>query len=158
MPPEIGRKQICIVGLGGGGFHGEAELIISNLTTEPDLVLIFAGPNGGIKEWRTKGNIVGEYVVESPTLIGTSKFSSVLRLHANFWAALRILRKEDIGLVLGVGTSQFIPFALAARLLGCKSFFVESITRIQRPSLTQRLVKKTRLASRVFDFASIMRG
>lgn len=151
-------NKICIVGLGGGGFHGESELIVSRLDVPPELVLIYSGPKGGIKEWRTQGRITAEYVVESPTLIGTSTLSSVSRLIKNFFAALLIIKKEQIALVIGVGTSQIIPFGAAARLLGRKVLFVESITRVNQPSATQRLVKKFRLANHLYDFSNAVKG
>lgn len=63
------------------------------------------------------------------------------RLLVNFWEAFRILRKERPRVILSTGAGPVVPFAIVGKLLfGTKVVFVETITRIERPSLTGRLM------------------
>lgn len=59
----------------------------------------------------------------------------------NLWEAWRILRRERPTLILSTGAGPSVPFALVGRyLFGCRIIFIETITRIQHPSLTGRIM------------------
>ena len=145
-------KRVCIVGLGGGGFHGEAEQVISLISQDTELVLIFSGPDGGILRWLTSHKICASYKVHSPQLIGEGKWRLLYRIPTNFIAAMKIIAEHDVDLVIGVGTIQILPFAFAAKLLGCKAWFYESITRVHEPSMTGKLVARLRAVDRIYYY------
>jgi len=54
-----------------------------------------------------------------------------------FWLVPRLRPR----VVLTTGAGVAVPFAWVARLLGARVVFVESLTRIDRPSLTYRLLR-----------------
>ena len=59
----------------------------------------------------------------------------------NLWEAWRILRKERPQVILSTGAGPAVPFALVGRLLyRTHVVFVETLTRIERPSLTARIM------------------
>ena len=59
----------------------------------------------------------------------------------NLWEAFTILRKERPSLILSTGAGPVVPFALIGRLFfRTRVVFVETITRIDRPSLTGRIM------------------
>ena len=59
----------------------------------------------------------------------------------NLWEAWWILRRERPTVILSAGAGLAVPFALVGRLLfGVRVIYVETITRISRPSLTGRLM------------------
>jgi UDP-N-acetylglucosamine:LPS N-acetylglucosamine transferase len=63
------------------------------------------------------------------------------RLLLNLWEAWRILRRERPRVILSTGAGPVVPFAFVGRLLfGTKVIFVETITRIHKPSLTARIM------------------
>lgn len=63
------------------------------------------------------------------------------RLLLNFWEAFQILRKERPLVILSTGAGPVVPFAIVGKLLfGTRVVFVETLTRIERPSLTGRLM------------------
>jgi len=66
----------------------------------------------------------------------------------NLWEAWRILRRERPEVILSTGAGPAVPFALVGRLLGCTVVFVETVTRIEAPSLTGRIMY--RLAQHFF--------
>jgi beta-1,4-N-acetylglucosaminyltransferase len=56
-------------------------------------------------------------------------------------AAWRILKRERPDVILSTGAGPVVPFALLGRAcFGCRVVFVETVTRLHRPSLTGRLM------------------
>jgi len=63
------------------------------------------------------------------------------RVLKNLWEAFVILRRERPHVILSTGAGPAVPFALVGRLFfATRVVFVETITRIERPSLTARLM------------------
>lgn len=58
----------------------------------------------------------------------------------NLWEAWRILRKERPTLLLSTGAGPAVPFALVGKLLGIRTIFIETFTRVTQPSLTGRIM------------------
>lgn len=58
----------------------------------------------------------------------------------NFVEAFKILRREKPAAILTVGAGPAVPFAIVGRLLGIPTVYVETLTRICKPSLTGRLM------------------
>lgn len=59
----------------------------------------------------------------------------------NLWEGYQILHKERPQVVLSTGAGPAVPLALIGRFLfKARIVFVESITRIERPSLTGRIM------------------
>ena len=57
----------------------------------------------------------------------------------NFWEAFWILRRNPPLIILSTEAEPVVPFAIVRRLFfGTRVVFVETITRINRPSLTGR--------------------
>jgi len=73
---------------------------------------------------------------------------NVLSLVRNLWLAWRLLRELRPAVVVGTGAGVSVPFFWLSRLVGAKAVYVESLTRIERPSLSLRLVRP--VASRVY--------
>jgi len=63
------------------------------------------------------------------------------RFFLNLWEAFRILLRERPQVILSTGAGPVVPFALVGRFLfGCRIVFVETITRIQAPSMTGKIM------------------
>jgi len=59
----------------------------------------------------------------------------------NLWEAYLILWRERPTVILSTGAGPVVPFALVGRLFfGTRVVFVETITRIHRPSMTGRIM------------------
>jgi UDP-N-acetylglucosamine:LPS N-acetylglucosamine transferase len=63
-----------------------------------------------------------------------------IRILSQFVFALRCIKKERPQMILSTGALIGVTFAIAAKLFNVKIVFVESRTRINRPSLTARIV------------------
>ena len=66
----------------------------------------------------------------------------------NLRLALRLVRRERPRVVLTTGAGLAVPFAWLARLSGARVVYVESLTRVDRPSLACRLIRP--VAERVY--------
>ena len=84
----------------------------------------------------TEGSLVGEKVwwAFSPTN------RNLVNLVRNFFLALYVLLKEKPELVMTTGAGVAVPFLILAHLLGARTVFIESITRVDSLSLSARLV------------------
>ena len=64
-------------------------------------------------------------------------FVNLLR---NFFVAFQVIIKERPQILLTTGAGVAVPFIIFAKLLGSKTVFVESFTRVKELSLSARLV------------------
>ncbi|AFY27557.1 glycosyltransferase [Cyanobium gracile] len=62
-------------------------------------------------------------------------------LWRNLLLAVRVLREERPTLILTTGAGVAVPFVLLGKLFGCRTVFIESVTRIHTLSLSARLVR-----------------
>lgn len=58
----------------------------------------------------------------------------------NFPLAFNILRKEKPSALISTGAGIAVPFIVAARILGIKTLYLESITRFEELSMSARIV------------------
>ena len=145
--------RICVLGLGGGGFHWEAQRIISSVSRPLELVLVYAGPAGGLDYWMTDDVVAAKHIVRSPSLTGDSAVHKIVGVIVNIFRAFRILRSEKPDITLAVGTAQAVPFGIAARLLRLNFWYVESVTRMRKPCRTTILIRRYNLASRIYFYS-----
>jgi UDP-N-acetylglucosamine:LPS N-acetylglucosamine transferase len=90
--------------------------------------------------------ITGRAVTTPPGLAGERMVRAhgpttrnLLTLLRNALLALRVLRHERPELIIATGAGVAVPFLILGRLLGARTVYVESITRIESLSLTARL-------------------
>jgi UDP-N-acetylglucosamine:LPS N-acetylglucosamine transferase len=73
---------------------------------------------------------------------------AVLNLLRNAATAVRLVTSARPRVVLTTGAGVAVPFAWVGRLLRARVVYVESLTRIERPSLSCRLIAP--VASRIY--------
>lgn len=73
--------------------------------------------------------------------------ASIFAFVKTFFVAYRVIQKERVNAVAVIGCSHSVPILAAARLTGCRTAFIESITRADRLSRTGQIVYSSRLAS-----------
>ena len=65
---------------------------------------------------------------------------NIKNLIKNTFVALRVLRKEKPDLVISSGAAVAVPFFYIAKLMGKKLIYIEVFDRIDKPTLTGKLV------------------
>lgn len=71
------------------------------------------------------------------------------RFFLNLIEAFSILRRERPDVILSTGAGPVVPFAIMARFLfRARVIYVETLTQVERPSLTGRIMRY--LANRLF--------
>lgn len=85
---------------------------------------------------------------ESAIFLHAPATRSVGRLLRDIPLAWRVLRRVRPRVVLTTGAGFALPFAWIGKLLGAQVVYVETVTRIERPSLSCRLTAP--VASRVY--------
>ena len=73
---------------------------------------------------------------------------SIPNLLRNLRLAVRLLRDERPSVILTTGAGVAVPFAWIGRLMGIRTIYVESVTRIDELSLSARLIAP--VATQVF--------
>jgi UDP-N-acetylglucosamine:LPS N-acetylglucosamine transferase len=73
---------------------------------------------------------------------------NLVTLVRNLVLAWRVIRTVRPRVVLSTGAGTAVPFAWVARLHGARVVFVESVTRIEGPSLSCRMLRP--IAARVY--------
>jgi beta-1,4-N-acetylglucosaminyltransferase len=58
----------------------------------------------------------------------------------NLVLAFRLVREQRPRAIVSTGAGVAVPFAVAGRLHGARVVYVESLTRVDKPSLTGRLI------------------
>ena len=66
---------------------------------------------------------------------------NVPNLLRNLGLAMRVVPRLRPTVILTTGAGVAVPFAWIGRLFGSRVVYVESLTRIDRPSLTYRLIR-----------------
>ena len=65
---------------------------------------------------------------------------SIKALIINTKIAVRILKKERPDLIISTGAAVAVPFFWIGNLMGTKNIYIEVFDRINRPTLTGKLV------------------
>ena len=66
---------------------------------------------------------------------------NIKNLIKNTFLAIRILRKERPKLIISTGAAVAVPFFYLGKLMGAKTVYIEVFDRIDKPTLTGKLVK-----------------
>jgi len=75
-----------------------------------------------------------EYCVEDPE-------RNPLKVIKTFFQTIKILSKEKPDVIISTGAGVAIPACYIGRLFGSKIIFIESYSRVTKPSLSGRLAK-----------------
>ncbi|MBI5467815.1 MAG: hypothetical protein HY891_01670 [Deltaproteobacteria bacterium] len=160
--PGTGGKKKVIVTLTGGGFLWEAQALINGLGKDLEYHFVTVsdalGKVGVIDIPAGEVHVIGK--------ITTMRNRSLWRIARNaivsFMDAYGVVKKADPEAVICVGTSIAVPLCFWAKFFRKKAIFVESITRVSKPSLTGRIISALRLCDRFYvqwpEAAGLYRG
>lgn len=144
----IGRQRI-IMSLSGGGFLWQSRAVASGLAESFELHYVLP------EDPSAYGSAsLPEGPFHQISCITTLADRSLLRRASNtvrgLWETFRIVRQVKPHAIVCVATSIAVPLFFWGRLFGCHTVFVESITRVRRPSTTGRLLAALHLCERLY--------
>jgi hypothetical protein len=145
---RLARRRALLTVIPGAGFTFETSCLLRQLA--PDVEIVFLKTYCGGEPGRD-GLPHGEAyrVAAFPVLTQPSRLKAIAAAWNTFWVTVGVILTRPIDVVVVLGVSHAVPMLLAARILGRPTIFIESITRVDRLSLTGRLVRGLRLASRL---------
>jgi len=146
--PRRATRPRVLVALSAGGFFRETQRAVSELALSFDVrYAVVAG-----EPYRTLWpQLAGR--CHTLSRYDTRRCSALRNIYGVAMAtgqAYRLLRDGGFRGVLTVGFNLAIPLGIAARFRGVPSVFVESISRVTRPSVTGRVLSLLNLADRIY--------
>lgn len=127
------RKNIAII-TSQGGHLGQMKLIFTNeLIGGDNCILITEDLNPRVKIKSFLGNYT-TYFLKKDILLKLNPFSYFITLIK----LIKILKKEKINVIFTNGAQISIPAVIAARILGIKSIFIDTVIRVKTPNWSAR--------------------
>lgn len=65
---------------------------------------------------------------------------NLFNLIRNTWVAIKVISQEKPDLIISTGAAVAVPFFYIGKLFGAKTIYIEVFDRIDKPTLTGRLV------------------
>jgi UDP-N-acetylglucosamine:LPS N-acetylglucosamine transferase len=154
-PNATDARPLVLVALCGGGWHPETCRILEQLPAGEFRFAYAYGHHSGVHgAARLSVPVDGpRYPVHylGPTRPHPGRFiANPARFMVSLVEALRLVRKVRPSAVLALGSAIAIPLFIAARLVRVPCVFVESLTRVERLSLTGRIIRRLSLADRLY--------
>ncbi|WP_420796975.1 hypothetical protein [Ectothiorhodospira variabilis] len=141
------RKKTVLLTLTGGGFRWESCALLRSLGPRYDYHFATNGDSRGRPpDGLPQGPL---HIVEKVT---SMRYKSPLRIAHNFLRALRdsysLIKRIKPDVIICVGSSIAVPLFVCGKLMGKTTVYIESITRVERPSRTGRILSTLRLCDR----------
>jgi hypothetical protein len=134
--------------IAGAGFTFETSCLLRKLA--PDMEIVFLKTHFGGEPGQDGLPPGKAYRVASfPVFTQPSRLGAIAAVWNTFWVTVGVILTRPIDLVVVVGAPHAVPMLLAGRILGRPTIFIENITRVEKLSLTGRIVRRLRLASRL---------
>jgi len=138
-----------ILTVAGGGFQWQSRNVALGLADIAELHFVSGEPRANLAGagfpqgmWH-EVPAVTTFSDRHPVRKATNAFRALL-------SCFRVMREVRPDAVVCVATSLAMPLCLLGRLFGCRTVFVESITRVNTASTTGRLLSRLRLCDRLY--------
>ena len=115
-----------------GGHSGQIKIIFTNEVIGDNNAILITEKKKSNNEIKEKGfnNKFRVYYFEKDILLRMNPFTYLNTL----FRLIKMLRKEKINLIVTNGAQISIPAVIAARILGIKSLFIDTIIRVKSPN------------------------
>lgn len=142
------RVRVLII-LGGGGWGREAMEILPALNETWDKVYLATHDCAGwLKRNGLEGplHLVPPLRTSAPRSLPVKLISAIRSLLGVAWLMLRVRPHA----ILGVCSDLSLPAMALGRMMGCRTYYVESLTRVRTPSRVARLLDRLHLVDKLF--------
>jgi len=147
---QLYSKKRIIVTVAGGGFAWESQALIKALGKDYEYHFVTTSDSLGKIEVLNlpKGKI---HVITKPTTMNVrSVWIRAINTLKGFWNAYKVVKKTNPFAIICLGTSLSVPLCFWGKLFKKKTIFIESITRVSKPSVTGRIISLLRLSNRFY--------
>lgn len=149
--PKLKNKTILVV-LAGGGHGRQCKLILNHLKLRVNLIFtrpsfVTAEDFGIESEEFERSSIL---LPDLQTMTTGTKFTSFISGIKIFYMSISFILKYKPDCVVGIASRECVFVLAAARLLNVETCFIESITRVNQPSFTLRLISFFHLSKHIF--------
>lgn len=145
---SIGRQRV-LMSLSGGGFLWQSRTVASGLAESFELHYVLPeDPSAYGRASFPEGRF--HQISCVTTLAGRGFIRRTSNTVRSLWETFRTVRQVKPHAIVCVATSIAVPLFFWGRLFGCHTVFVESITRVKRPSTTGRLLAALHLCERLY--------
>lgn len=135
--------------VGGGGWGREAMEIIPALSPAWEKTYLSTPDCAG---WLRRNGLEGDIHLVPPIRTGAprSRFAQAVALIRALWGVTVLLLRRRPHAVLGICSDLSLPAMLLGRLMGARTYYVESLTRVTTPSRVARLLDRLGVVNRLF--------
>ncbi len=149
-PRDEASPVRLLVTFAGGGWHRQTEQLVRAIPAGAAQIAYVQGSSARDKATPTVGE--RNSIASMQRLRGHPwrVLTNAARLLLAFVQSVALVRRVRPAAVVAIGTHLALPLFAAARVFGVRTVFVESITRVSRLSITGRIVRRLRLADRLY--------
>ena len=133
----------------GGGFFWQSRSVAKSLAADFDLHYVSPDKAGPFAQrglppapWHKVSNLT--------SLADRSAWRKTCNVLVSLRETLSVVRAVDPDTIVCVATSLAVPLFFWGRMLGKRTVFIESITRVSTPSTTGRILCRLRLCDRFY--------
>ena len=141
------RRKRVLVTIQGGGFFWQSRSVAQALAKEFDLAYVSSSaardfPDHGLPDatWHQMSSVT--------TLADRSFWRKAANVGHGLWQSFRVIRRARPDAIVCVASSLAVPLCLCGKILGRKTVFIESITRVSAPSVTGMILSRLHLCDR----------
>jgi len=148
--PSMSRATArVLLTISGGGFLWQSLSVARGLQDRFELHLVSAEPRHAFSGQSLPD--VPFHLMSRTTIMGDRHWWQKARnVAAGVWDARRVIAAVKPDTIVCVATSMAIPLCLVGRLFGITTVYVESITRVSKPSSTGTILARLRLCDRFY--------
>lgn len=138
-----------LVPLGSGGYASEVKRILDHLDPADEFVYLTPLHAKTPADLRVHAGPC-HFIPQFSTFTRRGRQRDVIAFVRTFFQTIKIIRHYNSEIVLCVAIRHSIPILMAARLLGCRTIFVESLTRVNQPSNTAKIIYRFNFAKEFY--------
>lgn len=151
----ISERPVVLVTLFGGGWYREILKIVERLPADRYQFVYACGYLGNVHGTNDlpmphPGERVPIRFLGPTRQRWYSRFENAWNFVVSCREAFRIVRRHRPNVIIGLSTASSAALFLAGRLYGARCIYVESLTRVEKLSLTGRIIYHTRLANLIY--------
>lgn len=141
------ERKIAVL-LAGGGFWGELSSLLPNISESRELITIIPDQSLTLRKI-VKSSKYYKVSALVPNRNTGLKLNIIMILKIILTELIIIIKEKPVA-VVGLGSNDCLPLAIASKLSRTPFVFIESVTRVDDISKTGKFIYKYRLASRFY--------